>query len=61
MANSGLKALALCGLCRSAVATRGIKLSPAENFDSMMFHFNFVTGMNRQGGPRGVTKAESAN
>ncbi len=27
----------------------------------LMFHFNLVAGMNRQGGPRGVTKAESAN
>ena len=27
----------------------------------LMFHFNFVGAMNRQGGPRGVTKAESAN
>ena len=27
----------------------------------VMFHFNLVAGMNRQGGPRGVTKAESAN
>ena len=26
-----------------------------------MFHFNLVAGVNRQGGPRGVTKAESAN
>jgi hypothetical protein len=27
----------------------------------LMFHYNFVAGMNRQGGPRGVTKAESEN
>src|ERR1044072_3328776 len=27
----------------------------------VMFHFNLTTGVNRQGGPRGVTKAESAN
>jgi hypothetical protein len=27
----------------------------------LMFHYNFVAGMNRQGGPRGVTKFESAN
>src|SRR2546421_535278 len=27
----------------------------------LMFHFNLVAGMNHQGGPRGVTKAESAN
>jgi hypothetical protein len=27
----------------------------------LMFHYNLVAGMNRQGGPRGVTKAESAN
>ena len=27
----------------------------------LMFHFDLVAGMNRQGGPRGVTKAESAN
>ena len=27
----------------------------------LMFHFNFVAGINRQGGPRGVTKAESSN
>jgi len=27
----------------------------------LMFHYNFVTGLNRQGGPRGVTKFESAN
>ena len=27
----------------------------------LMFHYNFVTGVNRQGGPRGVTKFESAN
>jgi hypothetical protein len=27
----------------------------------VMFHYNFVAGINRQGGPRGVTKAESAN
>ena len=27
----------------------------------LMFHFNFIGAMNRQGGPRGVTKAESAN
>ncbi len=27
----------------------------------LMFHFNLVAAMNRQGGPRGVTKAESAN
>lgn len=27
----------------------------------LMFHYNIVAGMNRQGGPRGVTKAESAN
>jgi hypothetical protein len=27
----------------------------------LMFHFNLVAGMNSQGGPRGVTKAESAN
>ena len=26
-----------------------------------MFHYNFVAGVNRQGGPRGVTKFESAN
>jgi hypothetical protein len=26
-----------------------------------MFHYNFVMGVNRQGGPRGVTKFESAN
>ena len=27
----------------------------------LMFHYNLVAGVNRQGGPRGVTKAESAN
>lgn len=27
----------------------------------VMFHFNLTAGLNRQGGPRGVTKAESAN
>jgi len=27
----------------------------------LMFHYNLVAGINRQGGPRGVTKAESAN
>jgi hypothetical protein len=27
----------------------------------LMFHYNFVMGINRQGGPRGVTKLESAN
>ncbi len=27
----------------------------------VMFHFNLSAGVNRQGGPRGVTKAESAN
>ncbi len=27
----------------------------------VMFHYNFVTGVNSQGGPRGVTKFESAN
>jgi hypothetical protein len=27
----------------------------------LMFHFNFTAGMNREGGPRGVTKVESAN
>ena len=27
----------------------------------LMFHFNIVAGLNRQGGPRGVTKAESSN
>jgi hypothetical protein len=27
----------------------------------VMFHYNLVVGVNRQGGPRGVTKAESAN
>lgn len=27
----------------------------------LMFHFNAVTGVNAQGGPRGVTKYESAN
>lgn len=27
----------------------------------LMFHYNFVAGINRQGGPRGVTKADSAN
>jgi len=27
----------------------------------LMFHFNLVAGVNRQGGPRGVTKAEAAN
>lgn len=27
----------------------------------LMFHYNFVAGVNRQGGPRGVAKAESAN
>lgn len=27
----------------------------------LMFHYNLVAGMNRQGGPRGVTKIESAN
>jgi hypothetical protein len=26
-----------------------------------MFHYNFVAEVNRQGGPRGVTKFESAN
>ena len=26
-----------------------------------MFHYNFVAGVNHQGGPRGVTKFESAN
>ena len=27
----------------------------------LMFHYNFVAGVNRQGGPRGITKFESAN
>ena len=27
----------------------------------LMFHYNFVAGVNRQGGPRGVTKFEAAN
>lgn len=27
----------------------------------LMFHYNFVMGVNRQGGPRGVTKFESSN
>lgn len=27
----------------------------------LMFHYNFVAGVNAQGGPRGVTKVESAN
>jgi hypothetical protein len=27
----------------------------------LMFHYNFTTGVNSQGGPRGVTKFESAN
>jgi len=27
----------------------------------LMFHYNFVAGVNHQGGPRGVTKFESAN
>ena len=27
----------------------------------LMFHFNLVGAVNRQGGPRGVTKVESAN
>ena len=27
----------------------------------LMFHYNFIAGVNRQGGPRGVTKVESAN
>jgi hypothetical protein len=27
----------------------------------LMFHYNVVAGMNRQGGPRGVTKLESSN
>jgi len=27
----------------------------------LMFHYNFVAGVNSQGGPRGVTKFESAN
>jgi len=27
----------------------------------LMFHYNFTMGVNRQGGPRGVTKFESAN
>jgi hypothetical protein len=27
----------------------------------LMFHYNIVAGVNHQGGPRGVTKAESAN
>ena len=27
----------------------------------LMFHYNLVTGINHQGGPRGVTKADSAN
>src|SRR6266496_2224991 len=27
----------------------------------LMFHYNLIAGVNRQGGPRGVTKAESAN
>jgi hypothetical protein len=27
----------------------------------LMFHYNLIAGLNQQGGPRGVTKAESAN
>jgi hypothetical protein len=27
----------------------------------LMFHYNFLAGVNHQGGPRGTTKAESAN
>src|SRR6185295_16129321 len=27
----------------------------------LMFHYNLVAGLNLQGGPRGVTKAESVN
>ena len=27
----------------------------------VMFHYNFIVGVNHQGGPRGVTKAESVN
>ena len=27
----------------------------------LMFHYNIVAGINRQGGPRGITRAESAN
>src|SRR5689334_19525973 len=27
----------------------------------LMFHYNFVGGVNSQGGPRGITKFESAN
>lgn len=27
----------------------------------VMFHYNFIVGINHQGGPRGVTKAESVN
>jgi hypothetical protein len=27
----------------------------------LMFHYNLIAGINRQGGPRGVTKADSAN
>jgi hypothetical protein len=27
----------------------------------LMFHYNVIVGMNRQGGPRGVTKLDSAN
>jgi hypothetical protein len=27
----------------------------------LMFHYNFLAGVNRQGGPRGVTKFDSAN
>jgi hypothetical protein len=27
----------------------------------LMFHYNLIVGMNRQGGPRGVTKLDSAN
>lgn len=27
----------------------------------LMFHYNLTAGLNRQGGPRGVTKADSAN
>src|SRR6201988_743680 len=27
----------------------------------LMFHYNLTAGINRQGGPRGVTKADSAN
>jgi hypothetical protein len=27
----------------------------------LMFHYNLIAGINHQGGPRGVTKAESAN